>query len=1129
MNSGGGQQREDVLIGLMADYDAALAEGMPTDRINDTAADIDPQLDAEWQGVKECLELLERARRSGVAGSGPQESGLDDPASGNALNDEAQRTNDAYCDLRHSNAAVSALGRQRLGRFVLERELGRGGLGIVYLAHDPRLGRKVALKIPRLEALLNVDLRRRFLREAEAVARLNHPHLVALYEAGEDRSICYLASEYCPGPTLAQWLRARTAPVSYAEAVHIVSALAEAVEHAHSRGVLHRDIKPSNVLLDEGVACPTSDARESKAESSPRRSPKLTDFGMAKLLEQDDGDRTRTGAVVGTLAYMAPEQLEGRTDALDARTDIYALGTILYELLTGRTPYRGSTEVEVVRQLFTGEPTRPRTLRPDVPRDLEAVTMKCLARRPCDRYASAGDLAADLTRFREHRPTVARPLGVTARAAKWTRRRPAFAAICVLSLVAAAVAAGINARRIEDVGRARDESKRIQSLADQERRRAAVERSTSRRLLYASRMRKAQQAWRDGNVKLLGETLDFYSDGTPEAGLRHFEWYHLNHLLHVPHRVLEGHKGRVYAVAYSPAGRVIVSGAQDGTLRFWDAASGDLLDERSAHQGDINTVAFAAGGDTFVTAGDDKTIKLWSLDRRTSTGVFSGHTQPVDGCMFLDGGRLLGSLSAAVGGRRELLVWDVATARPWPNWLSTEEQLRSATAAPLGRTSVTFAGDQAIVWKSSGDTWVDVNRFPHPDPRPGAIVSPDEEHLLTPVWPRFLHVIRLRDGVTVNVLRDHGAGVNCIAFSPTGDRIATASDDESVCVFEYPSGKLEHRFFGHYGGSVWQVAWSPTGNTLASVGNDGMVRLWDLQQGSVRRQLLLPPDSPISADDVWGLAYLQNGQQVNLIDRSGRSFTWKISAGSPTTPVESPQTPVPVSSDSATSTAVDSHAPVSQWDIQAYSIPNRFQISNRELVGINSCTRLIDGGSQIIEIEDGRWRTRNTRSWRESGKSPTDSERALKIVFDISSDGAWLCGKDEEGHVVIHDCAQATNIRLDHFHSVRLATFSPQGDRVLVVSGDGVLEYDVDTGRRIRRLSHELATAASYSADAQRIAVAFEAGYVSNYDAITGEETLQLDRGASAIVFARDGTSLLTVDRQDGSPYLWLGSKVPGL
>ncbi len=221
-----------------------------------------------------------------------------------------------------AQVAGDATQLKRVGRFLIEREVGRGGLGVVFLAVDPRLGRKVAIKVPHFSALFSDGLRRRFLREAEAAARLSHPHLIGLHEVGEDGPICYLASEYCAGPTLAAWLHERNSPVPIRQVAALVTQLAEAVQHAHSRGVLHRDIKPSNVMLQAAPSAESDGSREPYGFI-----PKLTDFGMAKLMEQG-GHETRTGAIIGTLAYMAPEQAEGKTDELDARTDVYGLGAI---------------------------------------------------------------------------------------------------------------------------------------------------------------------------------------------------------------------------------------------------------------------------------------------------------------------------------------------------------------------------------------------------------------------------------------------------------------------------------------------------------------------------------------------------------------------------------------------------------------------------------------------------------------------------------------------------------------------------------------------------------------------------------------------------------------------------------
>jgi hypothetical protein len=254
-------------------------------------------------------------------------------------------------------------------------------------------------------------MRQRFLREAHSAAALDHPNVAPVYEAGEADGVFYIASAYCPGGNLAGWLRRQAAPVPPRVAATIAAALAGAVQHAHERGVLHRDLKPSNILL----AAPPGDAGEMGFV------PKVTDFGLAKLLDGVD-DETTSGILLGTPAYMAPEQAEGRADAVGVATDVYALGVILYEVLTGRTPFRGPSLLMTLDQVRAEEPVSPRALRRDVPRDLEVICLKCLQKSPRDRYASAADLAADLQRFLRNEPIRARPVGLADRVWRWCRR-----------------------------------------------------------------------------------------------------------------------------------------------------------------------------------------------------------------------------------------------------------------------------------------------------------------------------------------------------------------------------------------------------------------------------------------------------------------------------------------------------------------------------------------------------------------------------------------------------------------------------------------------------------------------------------------------------------------------------------
>jgi tRNA A-37 threonylcarbamoyl transferase component Bud32/tetratricopeptide (TPR) repeat protein len=343
--------------------------------------------------------------------------------------------------------------------------LGRGGMGVVYKARQISLDRIVALKMIRDGTLASSEERARFRAEAQAIARLQHPHVVQVFEVGEHQGQPYFSLELVSGGSLAEHLHGL--PQLPEQAARLVETLARAVHAAHQQGIVHRDLKPANVLLTaDGTA-------------------KVGDFGLAKRL--DSSFLTRSGAILGTPAYMAPEQAGGPSEAIGPRSDVYALGAILYEMLTGRPPFLGQSPLDTLQQVKTQDPVPPRQLQPKVPRDLETICLKCLQKEPRKRYDSAEALAEDLRRFSAGEPILARRAGPVERLSVWCRRRPAVTALAVLLILAVAAGfAGVTWKWREAEERKRQAEKAEQQARQAEQQALAREEATAQALSYVS-------------------------------------------------------------------------------------------------------------------------------------------------------------------------------------------------------------------------------------------------------------------------------------------------------------------------------------------------------------------------------------------------------------------------------------------------------------------------------------------------------------------------------------------------------------------------------------------------------------------------------------------------------------------
>jgi WD40 repeat protein len=761
--------------------------------------------------------------------------------------------------LRLPAAAVTP---RRVGDYEILGELGRGGMGVVYRARHGRLGRVVALKMLLGGDFQDSTRRQRFLGEAAAVARLHHPHIVQLYEAGEHAADTgeahpYFTLELVEGGNLADRLAGELPPPRQAAAW--VEQVAGAVHYAHERGIVHRDLKPSNILL-------TADGR-----------PKLCDFGVAKVLE-GGGVLTRSGLVVGTPEYMAPEQLGG-PGRVSPLTDVYALGAVLYALLVGRPPFRAAGVAETLSQVCFREPEPPRRWQPSVPADLDTICLKCLHKEPAKRYPSAAALADDLERFLQGRPIVARPVGPLEQAAKWARRRPAvaglLAAVVLLAAVGAALVVGLwrgAEAQTEIEHRARTLAQEKATLAQEKVQEQTKSRVQVARLLANTTLDHGLNLCTEGEVDRGMLYLARAQGLAAEAGDLALESVARTNLSAWRSRLIArrgafGHAGWVWGVAFSPDGRTALTGGIEGSdnhglAKRWDTATGRPVGRPLPHRYPVWAVTYSPDGRTFLTGSGAEfkgEVRLWD--------AASG--RPVSPPLPMHGE--VNGVAFDRDGRRFLAVCETE-ARVW----ETAPVLGRAREAPAGRASNEEPPPGLVLPHPKPG-----QELPEIQPRLWAVFSPDGQMVLTGGEDGTARRWDAATGAPRGEPLRHDGPVLTVAFSPDGRTIATGSSDRTARLWDAAADRPRGRKLPHPG-RVQAVAFSSDGRLLATgcaveetdrggrrwVSLGGEVRVWRVATGEhVRRPLRLP-------QPVWDVAFRPGGYTLlaGATDQTARFF-----------------------------------------------------------------------------------------------------------------------------------------------------------------------------------------------------------------------------------------------------------------